>query len=243
MSRHLLSRAIRVGALALMFVVVFADAGAQTRPAGGFIEGVVTDTSLAPLAEATVSMLGSSVHVVTGANGKFRISDIAPGQVIVLVRRVGFEPLSARVLVTTLDTARMSFAMERATTTLGTVVIAGKRLSMAMTEFEEHRKLGVGQFMTQVQIEKWNMVELSDLLATFTGGKRGAISRMAGCAGPVVFIDGVRMPQTASINDIAIPKELAGIEFYSGPAQTPLQYKTISGGSCGVILLWTRVGT
>lgn len=242
-SRRLVYGATRVSALALLVAVNVTVAGGQARASFGIIEGAVTDTSLVPLAEATVSILGSNLRVVTGANGRFRISDMSPGQVIILVRRIGFEPLSARVVVTTLDTARVSFALERATTTLGAVVVTARPLSMAMAEFEERRKFGVGQFMTLAEIEKRNVVATSDLLRTFTGlGKRGATSFMAGCARPVVFLDGIKMPQSLSIDDIAIPRELAGIEFYTGPAQIPVQYKG-SGASCGVILLWTRTGT
>ncbi len=65
---------------------------------------------------------------------------------------------------------------------------------------------------------------------------------------------GMRMPRatsptnsstsTFSIDNIVFPKELAGIEVYNGPAKTPLQYKATSGGGfCGVILLWTRIGS
>ena len=169
MSPHLPSGPFSIGVLFCLLAGVVADAGAQARSAGGVIDGAVTDTSLTPLAGATVSILGTSVRVATGANGRFRIADVAPGQVIVLIRRIGFEPLSARVQVMTLDTARVSFALEPATTTLGAVVITAKTQTMAMAEFEERRKLGVGQFMTQADIDKRNVGALSDLLRTFVG--------------------------------------------------------------------------
>jgi hypothetical protein len=58
-----------------------------------------------------------------------------------------------------------------------------------------------------------------------------------------VFLDGIEMPPL-DINEYALPKELAGIELYLGPSTLPLQYKSTSGGGfCGVILLWTRVGS
>jgi hypothetical protein len=59
-----------------------------------------------------------------------------------------------------------------------------------------------------------------------------------------VYIDGVQLPAEPNIDNIVMPKELAGIEIYSGPATIPLQYKSTSaGGFCGVILLWTRIGS
>ena len=67
--------------------------------AKGVIDGVITDTLLAPLAEASVTFLGSTARVVTGENGRFRVTDVAPGTYIVLVRHIGFEATSARVEV------------------------------------------------------------------------------------------------------------------------------------------------
>jgi hypothetical protein len=55
------------------------------------------------------------------------------------------------------------------------------------------------------------------------------------------FIDGVAIPTPKIDIDLPSPKEIAGIEVYTGPASIPLQYKnTHDAGFCGVILLWTR---
>lgn len=51
--------------------------------------------------------------------------------------------------------------------------------------------------------------------------------------------------------ELPSPKELAGIEAYANSATVPLQYKTFGGNSvfnsggefCGVILVWTRIGS
>ena len=237
------------------------QAGAQeiTRP--GVIDGVVTDSTLAPLGDATVSLLGSAIRVATGANGRFRVRDLRPATYILIVRRIGYGAASLSVELSPGDTARPSFLLQRAATRLDTVTVKGQQLTPAMQEFESRRKLGFGQFMTQAEIERRNVEGLQDLLAMFKGVKmlpnEWPMSRRMDAIRTCpyeVYIDGVKLPGPAggnrvgagssSIDNIVFPKELAGIEVYNGPAETPLQYKATSGGGfCGVILLWTRIGS
>ena len=224
---------------------------AQQRPAVGVIDGVVTDTGLVALADVTVSMLGSGLKVVTGTSGRFQILAVPPGQYILMVRRIGFAPVSSAVQVTAGDTLRASFALERFVTALDTVKVAAKRLSMRMAEFEYRRKLGEGQFLTLAEIEKRNAPFLSELFRTFLGVDIGVgivtnrrVPSAYGFCPYQFFIDGVAIPTPGIDRDLPTPKEIAGIEVYSGPATIPLQYKTVMGHAfCGVILLWTRDGS
>ena len=67
---------------------------AQREPASGAIDGIVTDTTLAPLADASASILASNIKVTTGANGRFVINGLPAGEYVVLVRRVGYAAAS-----------------------------------------------------------------------------------------------------------------------------------------------------
>ncbi len=238
----------RAPIVASLIAACVLPASAQSRPAAGAIDGVVTDTNLVSLADATASILGSSVQVVTGANGRFRILALPAGQYILVVRRLGYAPSSTVLQVVGGDTLRMSFALERIMTALDTVTVTAKRYSMRMTEFEGRRKAGFGQFMTQGEIEKRNSVFTSDLVRTFTsvrvlppsnGPGHYAFSIRSGCAFKV-FIDGVAVPTPTNLDDLPSPMNYAGIEVYSGAATIPLQYKTTGGSFCGVILFWTK---
>ncbi len=220
-------------------------AEAQARPNRGAIDGIVTDTSFRPLGNATISIAGSDIRVVTDANGRFRMTDIVPGQYDLFALRLGYSPTSARVQVGDADTLRVSFSLQRVATALDTVAIKGKQLTWGMNEFEERKKLGEGQFMTQGEIEKRSVERVSDLLTMFRGikiGGRGAVTNLRGGCSPQVYLNGTELGSN-SVNDAAIPKELAGIELYLGAATIPLQYRSTGTGSCGVILLWTRIGT
>jgi carboxypeptidase family protein len=225
---------------------------AQSRLAPGTIDGVVTDANLASLTDATASILGSTIRVVTGANGRFRIVSVPAGQYILVVTRLGYRPSSMALQVAGGDTLRMSFTLERIATALDTIAITAKRYSMRMGEFEERRKLGFGQFMTQAEIEKRNSVFPSELMRTFMsvvvvltdrGFGHKAMSYRGGCEFQV-YLDGTALPPPVNLDNLPTPKDLAGIEVYSGPAQIPLQYKTTAGGGfCGVILVWTKDGS
>ena len=246
--------ALSAASLLTTSLLIAADASrtsAQQRPAVGVIDGVVTDTGLVALADVTVSMLGSGLKVVTGTSGRFQLLAVPPGQYILMVRRIGFAPVSSAVQVAAGDTLRASFALERFVTALDTVKVATKRLSMRMAEFEDRRRSGEGQFMTQTEIDKRNTPFLTALLRTFQAvdiPRDVALNRRVpgayGACPYQFFVDGVAIPTPGIDRDLPTPKEIGGIEVYSGPATIPLQYKTVMGHAfCGVILLWTRDGS
>jgi hypothetical protein len=237
--RALVGRAIILSGIAAHSLL------SQSSPGRGVIDGVVTDSALAPLGDATVSLLASNVRVVTGPNGRFQVRDLTPGVFILLVRRIGYEAASIRLQLTAGDTVRPSVALQRASTKLETVAINGQRLTPAMQEFESRRKIGEGHFVTQADIDKRNPLALSDMLNGIPSvlvDPGGGIHnlRQNGCQFNI-FVDGVKLPMR-SLDDVAVPKEVAGIEVYMGAATIPLQYKSPSGSFCGVILVWTRIG-
>jgi hypothetical protein len=128
MSVRFTSRWLRLLAIALMTGGGNQLVEAQTRPVPGTIDGVVTDTSLLPLPDARASILGTSLQVVTGESGRFRILAVPPGHYILIVRRLGFTPTSASLQVAGGDTLRMSFALLRSMTALAPRLALGVRL-------------------------------------------------------------------------------------------------------------------
>jgi hypothetical protein len=220
----------------------------RETPKPGMIDGIVTDTNMVSLGDATASIMGSSIQVVTGANGRFRILALPAGQYILVVRRLGYAPTSTALNVTGGDTLHLSFALEKIATALDTVVVAAKQTSWRAAEFEERRKLGFGQFISQADIEKRNALYVGDLVRTLLSvdvkegrGSQIAYSHREGNCAFQVFLDGAPLPPPVNLKDLPRPRDLAGIELYSGAATIPLQYKTNRGGGfCGVILVWTK---
>jgi hypothetical protein len=119
-------------AIAVASTLALAQQPAASRGAPlGTVDGLVADTSLVPLGDATVSIMGSRMRVVTGENGRFRMSDVAPGQYLLVVQRIGFEAATVRMQVINGDTLRLSIALERVGTVLDTVRVKGAKPGLA----------------------------------------------------------------------------------------------------------------
>jgi hypothetical protein len=221
---------------------------ARVRVVTGTIDGLVTDSTLAPVDDVTVSVVGTAIRVVTDANGRFRILSMPVGRHRVLARRIGNEPALADVEVKMNETARLAFVLEPLVTSLPTARVEGvARKSLRLEEFDQRRKLGEGQFLTLEQIEKRNAITVPGLLA---GGFRGIRTigndLVINTRFPInqtcpleYYVDGLPRGR----GDLPSPKDVAGLELYLGPATMPAQYKRTTGTWCGVVLLWMKDGT
>jgi hypothetical protein len=222
------------------------------------IDGTVSDTNLAPLRGAFVSILNTKIRVGTGPNGRFRITRVPPGQFILIVTRGGYRPTSAAVEVHAADTLRLSYTLTEAAMTLAGVTVSEKALSFRMAGFESRRRLGFGEFLTGDEIDRRNTTFATELFRRFTSinvspsrtssltewfalsRREGANPSLAACP-MTVYLDEVPMPTPFNLDLLPSPKEFAGIEVYSGSATIPPQYNRPNGG-CGVILIWTKEG-
>lgn len=239
--------------------------GATRKPtpmAGiGVIDGIVTDTLLRPLGAADVSVVGVGARVVTEESGRFRFLQVPAGQYLLVVRRIGFAPTSGIIEVPASDTLRLSYTLARTTNLLDTIKVKETRISMRMLEFEQRRRAGIGQFITQEQIEKRGSMQTADYLRTLSGidvstltndqfAGKVALSRReggsvlgegtGGCAMQVI-LDGIVMPRNFNLDLLPPPKQISGIEVYKGAATVPPQF----GGAdrrCGMLIFWTREG-
>jgi hypothetical protein len=240
------------------------DSAAARRPGSGTIDGFVGDTALAPLLSAEVKILSTNVRVNTGPNGRFRISQVPAGPYILIVRRAGYAPTSTVIEVPAADTLRLSYTLERAATSLAPAIITAAAVSRRNMEFEQRRKLGRGEFMSAEDITRRNSVYTTELMRRFTsvnvspsstnyhGGmpdyyamsrrESGSLTNAQQQYCPMsVYVDNIPMPTPFNLDLLPSPRNLMGIEVYSGPATTPPQYAGFNKG-CGVILVWTKDG-
>src|SRR5262245_16043538 len=230
----------------------------STSPGRSFsvVDGVVSDTNLVPLQAAFVSVLGTTIRVGTGPNGRFRITKMPAGQYLVIVKRVGYRPTSGVIEVPRSDTLRLAYTLDRVVTELSPVTVSEKPLSLKLGEFFARRKLGVGQFMTQEQIDAATAVFATDLFRRVTSvnvspnrvrqlteyfalsQREGGNPQLGACPMAVV-LDDVPLPTPFNLDLLPSPRDLAGIEVYAGPSTTPAKYAGSNRG-CGVILIWTK---
>jgi len=227
------------------------NVGAQVERArpGGVIIGVVADSDLHPIPLADVSIGGSSVRVTADSAGRFRITNVPAGRFVLIARRIGFEPGISAVDVAERDTLWLSFTLDPAVRELPTMVVTERTLSARLTEFDQRRKLGFGQFFTRDDIDKINPIQVVDILRRATSvrispGGQNAMSARYGC--PMsIYLDGVPVGGIR-LDYLPPPNEIAAIEVYAGAATTPAWVPKGPFGmdqSCGAILFWTKDGS
>ena len=99
-------------------------------PATGSIEGVVESPDLeAPLAGATVTIVGAQQSVTTDDQGRFVLADLAPGEIKLRIELAGFETVERTVVVAAGETATLAVPLGTAIASLPeeTIVVVGSR--------------------------------------------------------------------------------------------------------------------
>jgi Carboxypeptidase regulatory-like domain len=270
-SRSMIASRFHLAAFAALGAVIFSHAVEAQRPGGlsttpastlasrplGTIDGIVSDTGLAPLQGAFVTVFGSNLRVGTGPNGRFRITKIPVGQYLLMVKRFGFRPASAIIQVSETDTLRLSYTLEPISPEqLNAVVVTEKAPSIRMSEFEQRRKLGQGEFMTADEIKERNSAFPTELFRKFKSvnvtpdnstpiiqyyaisAREGGNPQLGAC--PMqVYLDQVPLPSPFNLDLLPSPHDIGGIEVYAGASTIPLQFAGFDRG-CGVILVWTK---
>lgn len=210
--------------------------------------GVVRNHQGALLEGVAVDVYGSAAR--SDVRGAFRLSTADTDTVTLLLRHVGFEPVSAvltarnhqwdTVLVQmVLSTTKLSGVRVRAPTT---------RTALGLRNFETRRAGGHGVFVTREQIVDRNTSRMSDLLRDKRGISvvRGRVrfvsstGRGALCI-PDLWLDGTRA-KGMEVDEI-LPSDVEAIELYAHFSTVPFEFTPMSSGAlpCGTIVVWTRI--
>ena len=185
----------------------------------------------------------------TDSMGQARLYGVRPGTYTVEARRLGYQILTAPVIVGGTDSLEVVMLMRQAPTQLAAVKVSAP---YNLREFEARRAKGVGQFITQGQIDSVPGASLDALLRTHmrglsVTGDAGNGMHVMGArmyldhaltgppmpCWPMVFLDGVLLAQdTKGGPDISIisTSELAGVEYYE-PSEVPAQYRSVAAYS------------
>ncbi len=259
----------------LTFVVAVAVGSVlpgQSPPRLSAIDAVITDTALVPVAGVTVALVGTTVRLTTGLNGRFLIHGLPGGRFQLTLQKLGYRSISSEVDIGDADTLRLSFTLESGRSQLERVTVTERGRSLRLAQFDERREKGGGQYMTADDIAKRNTPFATELMRTLKGmnvkpypdGAGGvqyfAMSTRSGTRDAFfqarkgqaesyvigcpmeVYIDGIVMPTPFNLDHLPPPSAIEGVELYSGPAMVPLKF----GGTerrCGVVLIWTKDGS
>lgn len=211
------------------------------------VVGYVTDTAAAPIPAAEVVVDGTATLSRTDANGAFQFTGLRPGPLTLTVRRLGFRSRSDLFRTRGGDTLQLLLDLVAVPAELTGVTVTEQRTRrrpLRLDEFESRRSRGFGSHVTRADIERRNPARTSDLFRTLAGvavvnGRTGSELRMArsrSCP-PDIYIDGLEA-RGYRIDDIP-PADIAGIELFRGPAETPARFRR-ERALCGVVAIWTR---
>jgi CarboxypepD_reg-like domain len=246
------------------------DVGLARLPAGrAVLSGtVLIDSTTQPVASAEVMLPDLGLVVRSSESGSFRLGEIPAGVHRVVVRRLGLVSLETVLTFGSGEHVERRFAMARAAV-LDSMRVVADATPRAMLTFEEHRKLGLGHFLTRADLAKADGQTMGAVLRSLSGVRLlpgtstqlwAASARNRATARTVDRADrlaGARRDcyATVYLNNATVyagrneeplfdvntirPDQLEAVEYYAGAAETPLEYGTLDS-TCGVLVLWTR---
>lgn len=220
------------------------------------LRGDVVDDAGNPVDNVTVEISALGMRSVTDASGSYRLARVPEGKQRVTLRRLGYAPVDADLIVEAGKIMERRFALAKVTALSEVTTTA----SMAwMKSFDEHRRIGLGVFFTREDLAKQENRRLSDILSGVGGvklvplrGNRVALSssrrppRLDGvttCYAQIyrdrtLLYGGREGEPIPNINDLVVG-DIEAIEYFNGPATTPAEYSGLQS-PCGVLVVHTR---
>ena len=241
--------------------------GDSARAAGSAsLRGVVRDAAGAVVNGAQAALSGFPDGARTGGEGTFTLAPLPAGTQSIELRALGHVPKRLTLDLTTGDRREIEVVLERGNgQALAPVNIVGRGTSFDRTGFAARMKAGVGEFITQEQIERRRAFDAAHLLWFVRGVKHvgggivfprpvglgiaqtgGALLSGKGiptvCA-PAYWVDGFFVGTAADdVNNVVKPRDIRGIEVYVDPATAPALYRR-PDIPCGIVLIWTKPPT
>ncbi|MGH7699400.1 MAG: SusC/RagA family TonB-linked outer membrane protein [Gemmatimonadales bacterium] len=243
-------------------------AAALTPPlaAQGVVSGVVLNaTTLAPVADARVSVSGADGAVATDAGGRFRLTGVAGTEVELEVRRIGYRPASQRVSV---GAENVRILLQERVVELGAVVVTGtpgataqRALGNAVATIDAGQVTETAQINSLQELLLGRVAGMNVLPATGMVGT-GSRIRLRGASSfslsnqPLIYVDGVRVnadptsgpanqgfgsQSISRLNDFNLD-EIESVEVIKGPAAATLYGTEASNGVIQIITKRGRAG-
>jgi TonB-dependent starch-binding outer membrane protein SusC len=238
------------------------EAAAQATT--GIIVGSVTDSRTGqPLSAAQISLVGTGLGTLSGADGRFTVNNVPAGQATVRVQRIGMTTVENVVTVVAGQTVNLEIRLTQQALDLDAIVVTGtaggtqrRAIGNVVASINADEILARSPIQNVDQMLGQRTPGLMLLPGTGQVGT-GQAPRIRGVAtvtqgnDPIVYIDGVRMDSSPNrgpgqrgganvsrLNDIH-PSDIESIEVIKGPAAATL-YGTEA--SNGVIQIITKKG-
>ncbi len=226
--------------------------GANAQSGLATLTGHVVDGGGLPLTGAEASVTGAHGSATTNERGEFSLQSLPSGTQELVVRKVGYQPVTQIVELTRRESRRADVTMALFAPTLATVKVTGvMEKGLTKVGFLDRKKAGMGYYLTPTAIDSLHPQKISDLLGAAPGiivttgdwgtqiqSTRTTAAMRDACVN--FYIDNAPWSSTqAGDLDTNFPvSEIAAIEVYGGTA-VPSEF-TVPGKSCATVVVWTR---
>jgi len=221
----------------------------EVRPGSAHVTGTVVEHATGePLSGAHVTLMEREGELVssqaTGDQGRFQFRSIDARAYELRITYLGFKEVWLTVRPRDGDDVQVDVGMVRNVVALEPLVVTATRQSLLRrVGFLDRQEGGTGRFLTRSDIENRDPFLVSDLFRGMPGfrvvpGRAGSDYRILGRGScpPVIFLDGVRLVEGSSIDEVLRPETVEALEVYHA-SQTPAQFR---GGRCGAVVAWSR---
>ena len=209
--------------------------------AHGRLLGVYSSTTGDALEGVEVWDLIAKSYTVTSSTGTVSLSFVKSqhDSSVIWLRKIGYQDSTLLVMTGPADTIPITFVMERVDELAPIVTSATglKQTPLVIRGLEERMAQGQGKFITPADLrQEADGRQLGELLVAkgIDLTRRSQKTLMTTCR-TQVYLDGAR----STLDPRSSVSDYEAVEFYSGPATVPPQYR--ANAACGVLLLWTRV--
>lgn len=182
-------------------------APAQSQPRAE-LRGHVISRSDAPIAGAEVLILRDSLSASTDSAGRFSVRLVSPGEHLIRVRRIGFQPQYLSATFRPGERREVTIVLTPGAYQLPEVEVIevpSKPLEYGYTtkydEFFRRQRIGLGHYLTRKDIDRRAVGQTSELLMGLPGvqiipgapGIRPNSVRLRSCEKASVWVDGVEL--------------------------------------------------
>ncbi len=214
---------------------------------------VADEATGAPLAQTRVEFPALGLSRSTDQLGAVYFSAVKSGVVRLKVSKIGYVPIERDFTLESPSAVELFVALKKIVVAqpLETVEVVGEETFGVLDDFERRRRLGLGRFLTAVQLDSSRHESLADHLARRVTGVRAVWTnsrmgvRLLSLRGPIrfrgqtqcfvrVYVDHAEVgaDEMARIQS----GDVVGVEYYS--IAPPVQYNV--NAPCGVLLVWTK---
>ncbi len=223
-------------------------------PSEGMLRGEVVDKAGSPIGNAAIELPQLGLRATTDVKGRYVVPRVPAGRQLVTVRSVGYTPADTTLVIVAGEPMVQRYVLERVTTLKAVNTTASREWAR---DFDEHKKIGLGQFFTREELAKRENQRLSDLMSMARGTRLMrsglsavylATSRPKNISGAMcyaqVWLDNNPMylgrdgEPLYNLNERLV-MQIEAIEFYAGPSETPAKYNNLNA-NCGVLVVHTR---